>query len=156
MSKVVEGMNKERWLIFRAFGVGLLSLLAAVACSTWLLMQWEVRIYHSRGVASSRVHATPSSGGAALHRAALRRVPRARIFGVPHLQEVRAAGASRGRAVAPRAHRLAAPPPPPSRTQAGELVRFDDFLKALPKAIEEDDLDEEEMAGPVSPTASVL
>jgi len=29
-------------------------------------------------------------------------------------------------------------------------------LKALPKAIEEDDLDEEEMAGPVSPTASVL
>ena len=45
MSKVVEGMNKERWLIFRAFGVGLLSLLAAVACSTWLLMQWEVRIH---------------------------------------------------------------------------------------------------------------
>jgi hypothetical protein len=38
MGKVVEGMNTERWLIFRCFGVGLLSLLLGVACSTWLLM----------------------------------------------------------------------------------------------------------------------
>lgn len=42
MATVIEGMNQERWLIFLTFGVGLLSLLSAVACSTWLLMQWEV------------------------------------------------------------------------------------------------------------------
>jgi hypothetical protein len=42
MGKVIEGMNQERWLIFLTFGVGLISLLGAVACSTWLLMQWEV------------------------------------------------------------------------------------------------------------------
>lgn len=44
MSMVVEGMNKERWLIFKSFGVGLLSLLIAVACSTWLLMTREVAL----------------------------------------------------------------------------------------------------------------
>ena len=38
MGQVVEGMNRERWLIFRCFGVGLICLLQAVACSTWLLM----------------------------------------------------------------------------------------------------------------------
>eukprot|EP00966_Prymnesium_polylepis_P146889 3392576-Prymnesium_polylepis.1 len=41
---VVEGMNKERWLIFYTFGIGLLSLLIAVACSTWLLMQREIAL----------------------------------------------------------------------------------------------------------------
>ena len=39
MSVVVEGMKKESRLIFYTFGIGLLSLLVAVACSTWLLMQ---------------------------------------------------------------------------------------------------------------------
>jgi len=34
-------MNKERWLIFYTFGVGLLALLSAVAASTWLLLQME-------------------------------------------------------------------------------------------------------------------
>ena len=38
MGKVVEGMNQERWLIFRCFGVGLICLLLGVACATWLLM----------------------------------------------------------------------------------------------------------------------
>merc|ERR1711924_134823 len=95
-------MNKERWLIFRAFGVGLLSLLIAVACSTWLLMQWEVAV-----LASAMLLATCG----ALVSSAFR------IFKKFELQ-------------------------------AGELVRFDDFLKALPKAVENDvfdDYDEENM-----------
>jgi len=101
MSKVVNGMNAERWLIFRVFGIGLLSLLAAVACSTWLLMQWEVALISSFLLVGT---------GIALLQAAFR------IFKKFEL------------------HR-------------GELVRFDDFLKALPKAVEndDDDLDEEEL-----------
>ena len=59
MGMVVEGMNKERWLIFYTFGVGLLSLLIAVACSTWLLMQREVALLATvrrRGPASCTRH----------------------------------------------------------------------------------------------------
>ena len=33
----------------------------------------------------------------------------------------------------------------------GEVVRFGDFLKALPKAMENDDFDEEEMVDPQKP-----
>ena len=54
MSMVVEGMNKERWLIFYTFGIGLLSLLSAVACSTWLLMQREVRTIAGAASSASR------------------------------------------------------------------------------------------------------
>uniref|UniRef100_A0A7S0QB93 Uncharacterized protein n=1 Tax=Coccolithus braarudii TaxID=221442 RepID=A0A7S0QB93_9EUKA len=93
MSKVVEGMNKERWVIFRAFGVGLLSLLFAVACSTWLLMQWEVALLSTFFLLST-CYALVSHAF--------------RIFKKFELQR-------------------------------GELVRFDDFLRALPKAIEADE-----------------
>ena len=104
MSKVVEGMNKERWLIFYTFGIGLVSLLTAVACSTWLLMQREVAL-----VATILLLATCY----ALISNAMR------IFKKFELQ-------------------------------AGEVVRFGDFLRALPKATEEDDedFDEEEMKDP--------
>jgi len=96
MSKVVEGMNIERWLIFRAFGVGLISLLIAVACSTWLLMQWEVAIV-ATGMLLATCYILISHAY--------------RIFKKFELLP-------------------------------GELVRFDDFLKALPKADEnEDDYD---------------
>ena len=36
----------------------------------------------------------------------------------------------------------------------GELVRFDDFLRSLPKQQEDDDFDEEEM--PESPSSMVI
>jgi hypothetical protein len=103
MSTVVEGMNKERGLIFYTFGVGLISLLIAVACSTWLLMQREVAL-----IASALLLATCY----ALISNAMR------IFKKFELK-------------------------------AGEVVRFGDFLRALPKADEQDDedFDEEEMAG---------
>ncbi len=103
MSKVVEGMNKERWVIFRSFGIGLVSLLSAVACATHLLMRWEVAYLSSAIIVGSCV---------ALIRDGMR------IFKKFELQ-------------------------------AGELVRFDDFLKMLPRvsdgAEDDDDLDQEEM-----------
>ena len=106
MSMVVEGMNKERWLIFLTFGVGLLSLLSAVACSTWLLMQREVALL-ATVLLLATCYALVSNA--------------IRIFKKFELQ-------------------------------AGEVVRFTDFLKALPKANEmadEDfDADEEEMQDP--------
>jgi len=112
MGKVVEGMNTERWAIFRAFGVGLLSLLIAVACSTWLLMQPEIAL-----LATIMLLAT----FAALISSAMR------IFKKFELQ-------------------------------SGELVRFDDFLRALPKAddnIDADDFDQEEFE-PTDPKQNVL
>ena len=101
MGMVVEGMNKERWLIFYTFGIGLLALLCAVACSTWLLMQREVAL-----LATAMLLATCYS----LVSNALR------IFKKFELQ-------------------------------AGEVVRFGDFLRALPKATEanDDDYDDEEL-----------
>jgi len=98
MSKVVEGMNKERWLIFYTFGVGLLALLSAVAASTWLLMQKEIAL-----VATAMLLATCY----ALISNALR------IFRKFELQ-------------------------------VGEVVRFGDFLRALPKSEEVDDEDFDE------------
>ncbi|KAL1518843.1 hypothetical protein AB1Y20_015362 [Prymnesium parvum] len=101
MSMVVEGMNKERWLIFYTFGIGLLSLLIAVACSTWLLMQREVALLATMMLLAT-CYALVSNA--------------IRIFKKFELQ-------------------------------AGEVVRFNDFLKTLPKAEEEqDEMDEEEMA----------
>jgi len=107
MGMVVEGMNKERWLIFYTFGIGLLSLLIAVACSTWLLMQREIAL-----IATVMLLATCY----ALVSNAIR------IFKKFELQ-------------------------------AGEVVRFNDFLRSLPKSEEqhEDELDEEEMDDPKQP-----
>lgn len=42
MAMVIDGMNTERGLIFRTIGIGLVSLLGAVASSTWLLMDMKV------------------------------------------------------------------------------------------------------------------
>ena len=102
MSMVVEGMNKERWLIFYTFGIGLLSLLSAVACSTWLLMQREVALLATFMLLAT-CYALVSSA--------------MRIFKKFELT-------------------------------AGEVVRFGDFLKALPKAVEADDdqFDEEDIS----------
>lgn len=101
MSMVVEGMNKERWLIFWTFGIGLLSLLCAVACSTWLLMQREVALLATMLLLAT-CYALISNA--------------IRIFKKFELQ-------------------------------AGEVVRFGDFLRALPKAAEapDEEFDEEEM-----------
>uniref|UniRef100_A0A7S3EPZ1 Uncharacterized protein n=1 Tax=Haptolina ericina TaxID=156174 RepID=A0A7S3EPZ1_9EUKA len=96
MSVVVEGMKKESRLIFYTFGIGLLSLLVAVACSTWLLMQREVAL-----LATVMLLATCY----ALISNAIR------IFKKFELQ-------------------------------SSEVVRFNDFLRALPKA--EENIDEEE------------
>ena len=91
MAKVVDGMNKERWLIFITFGIGLISLLSAVACSTWLLMQWEAhgarRTLGSRGRRGESGPWWPLGGGGG-DVAAERDVLRAHHFGVAHLQEV--------------------------------------------------------------------
>ena len=102
MSKVVEGMNKERWLIFNTFGVGLIAQLISVACSTWLLMQREVALVSTVFLLAT-CYALISNA--------------IRIFKKFELQ-------------------------------AGEIVRFGDFLKALPKSeeVDEDDYDEEELA----------
>jgi len=102
MSKVVEGMNKERWLIFNTFGVGLIAQLISVACSTWLLMQREVALVSTVFLLAT-CYALISNA--------------IRIFKKFELQ-------------------------------AGEIVRFGDFLRALPKSeeVDEDDYDEEELA----------
>ena len=112
MSTVVEGMNKERSLIFYIFGIGLISLLSAVACSTWLLMQREVAL-----VATILLLATCY----ALISNAVR------IFKKFELQ-------------------------------AGEIVRFGDFLRALPKADEQDDdhFDEEDMVVAQDPKTPIV
>ena len=112
MSTVVEGMNKERSLIFYIFGIGLISLLSAVACSTWLLMQREVAL-----VATILLLATCY----ALISNAVR------IFKKFELQ-------------------------------AGEIVRFGDFLRALPKADEQDDdhFDEEDMVVTQDPKTPIV
>jgi len=106
MSKVVQGMNKERWLIFYTFGVGLIAQLVSVACSTWLLMQREIAL-----IATMMLLATCY----ALISNAMR------IFKKFELQ-------------------------------AGEVVKFNDFLRALPKSEEmaDEDFDEEEMDGEMS------
>ena len=110
MSKVIQGMNKERWLIFYTFGVGLISQLISVACSTWLLMQREVALV-STVLLLATCYALVSNAF--------------RIFKKFELQ-------------------------------AGEVVRFGDFLRALPKSEEadEDDYDEEEM--PPDPRQAVV
>jgi hypothetical protein len=101
MSVVVEGMNKERNLIFWTFGVGLVSLLFAVAASTWLLMQREVALISTMILLSTCY---------ALLKNALR------IFKKFELRQ-------------------------------GEVVRFSDMLRSLPKAQEASDdvFDEEEL-----------
>jgi hypothetical protein len=110
MGKVVEGMNTERWLIFRCFGVGLLSLLLGVACSTWLLMNPVV------------------AGGctAIILFTAFQLVSNAmRIFGKFELKQ-------------------------------GEAVKFNDFLKALPKADERDFEEDEDEESMLDPNASAI
>ena len=110
MGKVVEGMNTERWLIFRCFGVGLLSLLLGVACSTWLLMNPVV------------------AGGctAIILFTAFQLVSNAmRIFTKFELKQ-------------------------------GEAVKFNDFLKALPKADERDFEEDEDEESMLDPNASAI
>jgi len=110
MSMVVEGMNKERWLIFTTFGAGLLSLLCAVACSTWLLMQREVALLATMLLLATCYTLVSNA---------------IRIFKKFELQ-------------------------------AGEVVRFSDFLRALPKADEaaDEEYDEEEL--PEDPKQAIV
>ena len=86
---------------------GLLSLLSAVACSTWLLMQREVALLATMLLLAT-CYALVSNA--------------VRIFKKFELKE-------------------------------GEVVRFSDFLRALPKAVEaaDEDYDEEEMTDPQKP-----
>lgn len=95
MGQVVEGMNRERWLIFRCFGVGLNALLFAVASSTWLLMNPYVAAFATVMLIATSYQLMSNA---------------MRIFSKFELKH-------------------------------GEVVRFNDFLKALPKA-EEADADE--------------
>lgn len=137
MSMVVEGMNKERWLIFYTFGIGLLSLLCAVACSTWLLMQREVRA-GGRCERPTRVHDLPRSRTLAA-RAQVALLATMLLLATCY-------------ALISNAMRIFKK----FELQAGEVVRFSDFLKALPKADEanEEEYDEEEMN--VDPTRAVV
>ena len=100
-------VNTERWLIFRCFGVGLLSLLLGVACSTWLLMNPFVAGGCTVLIFFTCYQLTSNA---------------MRIFTKFELKQ-------------------------------GEAVKFNDFLKALPKSEErdfeeEDDDDEESMLDP--------
>ena len=108
MGKVVEGMNTERWLIFRCFGVGLISLLLGVACSTWLLMNPIV----AGGCSIALVGTCYALITNAM-----------RIFNKFELKQ-------------------------------GEVVKFNDFLRALPKAEEEGEIEDDEEEGLIKDAAA--
>tara|TARA_B110001452_G_scaffold109069_1_gene90503 strand:- start:194 stop:844 length:651 start_codon:yes stop_codon:yes gene_type:complete len=100
MGQVVEGMNRERWLIFRCFGIGLNALLFGVASSTWLLMNPYVAAFATVMLLFTAYQLISNA---------------MRIFSKFELKQ-------------------------------GEVVRFNDFLKALPKAVEaeNDEFDDDE------------
>ena len=146
MSKVVQGMNKERWLIFYTFGVGLIAQLVSVACSTWLLMQREIALIATMMLLAtcyaliSNVCATVSTPEPLASDAAL---PCCLATCSPATHRE-----SRARDSPQQAMRIFKK----FELQAGEVVKFNDFLRALPKSEEmaDEDFDEEEMDGEMS------